>query len=68
MVLNFIVMPNVDATSECGYVFHLMFCHAANKNRYAQIISGYLPDSKIKLKILVNITYINNNFITNVTL
>ena len=56
MVLNFIVMPNVAATSECGYVFHLMFCHAANKNRYAQIISGYLPDSKIKLKILVNIT------------
>ena len=34
--------PNVVATSECGYAFHLTFCHFANKNRYAQIISGYV--------------------------
>ena len=34
----------VVATSGCGYAFHLMFCHSANKNRYAQIISGYVPD------------------------
>ena len=43
-VLNFIVMPNVVATSECGYAFRLTFCHPANINRYAQIISGYVPD------------------------
>ena len=34
--------PNVVATLECGYAFRLMF-HSANKNRYAQIISGYIP-------------------------
>ena len=42
-VLNFIVMPNVVANLECGYAFRLMFCHSANKNRYVQIISGYVP-------------------------
>ena len=31
------------ATSECGYAFRLTFCHSANKNCYAQIISGYIP-------------------------
>ena len=36
--------PNVVATSECGYAFHLTFCHSANKDCYAQIISGYVPD------------------------
>ena len=36
-------MPNVVATLECGYAFRLMFCHSANKNRNAQIISGYVP-------------------------
>ena len=36
--------PNVVATSECGYAFRLMFCHPANKNHYAQIISEYVPD------------------------
>ena len=34
---------NVVATSECGYAFYLTFCHSANKNRYAQIISGFVP-------------------------
>ena len=38
-------MPNVVATSECGYAFRLTFCHSANKNHCAQIISGYVPDS-----------------------
>ena len=42
-VLNFIVMPNVVTTLECGYAFRLTFCHSANKNRYAEIISGYVP-------------------------
>ena len=37
-------MPNVVANSECGYAFHLTFCHFANKNCYAQIISGYVPE------------------------
>ena len=38
-------MPNVVTTSECGYAFCLTFCHSANKNCYAQIISGYIPDN-----------------------
>ena len=38
--------PNVVTTSECGYAFHLTFCHSATKNRYAQIISGYVPAEK----------------------
>ena len=36
---------NVVATSECGYAFRLTFCHSANKYRYAQIISGFVPDT-----------------------
>ena len=36
-------MPNVVTASECGYAFRLTFCHSANKNRNAQIISGYVP-------------------------
>ena len=36
-------MPYVVTTSECGYAFLLTFCHSANKSRYAQIISGYVP-------------------------
>ena len=36
--------PNVVATLECGYAFRLTFCHSTNKNRYAQIICGYVPD------------------------
>ena len=42
-VLNFIVTPNAVATSECGYAFRLTFCHSANENGCAQIISGYVP-------------------------
>ena len=41
-MLNFIATPNVVANSEFGYAFRLTFCHFANKNRYAQIISGYV--------------------------
>ena len=33
----------VVASSECGYAFRLAFCHSADKKRYAQIISGYVP-------------------------
>ena len=36
--------PYVVASSECGYALHLVFCHSADKKRYVQIISGYVPD------------------------
>ena len=39
---KFFVTPNVVATSECGYAFRLTFCHSANENGHAQIISGYV--------------------------
>ena len=35
--------PYVVATLECAYAFRLTFCHSADRNRYAQIISGYVP-------------------------
>ena len=35
--------PYVVATSKFGYAFYLTFCHCADKNHYAQIISGYVP-------------------------
>ena len=36
--------PNVVPTSKCDYTFCLTFCHSANKNHYAQITSGYVPE------------------------
>ena len=46
-------MPNVVTTSECGYAFHLTFCHSTNKNRYAQIISGYVPAKLISTDLTI---------------
>ena len=52
-MLNFIATPNAVANSECGYALRLTFCHFADKNRYAQIISGYVRDDGLwKNKIL----------------
>ena len=36
-------MSYVVASSECDYALRLAFCHSADKKRYAQIISGYVP-------------------------
>ena len=48
-------MPYVVTTSECGCAILLTFCHSANKNRYAQIISGYVPGSNQKmLSVLIS--------------
>ena len=40
---KFHVTSYVVTSSECGYAFHLTFCHSADKKCYSQIISGYVP-------------------------
>ena len=39
----------VIATSECGYAFHLAFCHSADKESYAQKMSGYISATVVSL-------------------